>query len=92
MACPGSPGPVVAGRQVEVGDDRVASVPRVEFAEGTAGDPLVGPGGAEGLPLVGEGLLLVDDNPRYPRLDGGGAQAEHGPGGEASRGGCRPAP
>ena len=72
--------PRVAGRQVEVGNDCVAGVPRVEFAEGAPGDPLVSPGGAEGFPPVGGGLLRVDDNPRHPRLGRGGdeqAEAHH---------------
>jgi len=66
------------GRELDVLDDRIVRIVRIELAEGASRKGLVGAGASEARPVEGGRYLDVDDDLRHPRLRAGGEGRQHG--------------
>ncbi|HWF96441.1 MAG TPA: hypothetical protein VG291_15905 [Xanthobacteraceae bacterium] len=68
----------IAGRELDVLDDRIVRIVRIELPEGAPGQGFVGAGAAEARPVEGGRHLRVDDDLGHPRLRGDRAGRQHG--------------
>jgi hypothetical protein len=66
----------IARRKLDVRNDRIARVFRVEFTVETAAEGLILAGISEGLPLIGWRLALYDYDARHAGVQSG--TTEHG--------------